>query len=142
MKSVKYIVIASLLVLGLLLSACTPAAPAEEAPVAEEPAAEEAADAGSLAVVLTGPWDDNSWNEAGYNATMALEDSGVKVTFSENVGDGDAQRVIREYAEEGYDMIVAHSFGYQDAVFAVAPELPRHQFCLGWWYRPHGHKYC
>jgi len=126
MKSMKYIVFASLLVLALLLSACSPAAPApaEEAPAAEEPAAEEEAaaeepaaeeaaedDAGSLAVVLTGPWDDNSWNEAGYNATMALGEQGVKVTFSENVGDGDAQRVIREYAEEGYDMIVAHSFG-------------------------------
>lgn len=145
MKSVKYIVFAGLLVLALLLSACAPAAPAPaaEEPAAEEPAAEEPAaeepvaeepaadDAGSLAVVLTGPWDDNSWNEAGYNATMALGDSGVKVTFSENVGDGDAQRVIREYAEEGYDMIVAHSFGYQDAVFAIAPEYPDTNFAWG-----------
>jgi simple sugar transport system substrate-binding protein/basic membrane protein A len=151
MKSVKYIVFASLLVLALLLSACKPAAPAPaaeapaaEAPAAEEPAAEEPAaeepaaaeapaaeDMGSLAVVLTGPWDDNSWNEAGYNAAQALGAKGVKVAFSENVGEGDAQRVIREYAEEGYQMIVAHSFGYQDAVFAVAPEYPDTNFAWG-----------
>ena len=135
MKSVKYIVFASLLVLALVLSACkpaaAPAAPAVEAPAAEAPAAAEPEAEPSLAVVLTGPWDDNSWNEAGYLGMKALGEQGVKVAFSENVGDGDAQRVIREYAEQGYKMIVAHSFGYQDAVFAVAPEYPGTNFAWG-----------
>jgi simple sugar transport system substrate-binding protein/basic membrane protein A len=36
--------------------------------------------------------------------------------------------VLRELAEEGYQMIVAHSFGYQDAAFEVAEEFPDTNF--------------
>ena len=81
-------------------------------------------DAGSIAVILTGPWDDNSWNEAGYNAVQALGEKGAKIAFSENVADADAARVLREYTDQGFEMIVAHSFSYQDATFEVAAENP------------------
>lgn len=132
----------------LLVVACGgPAAtqaPAAEAP-AQAPATEAAAPAateaaapetgakledGKIAVVLTGPWDDNSWNEAGYNAVQALGKKGVKIAFSENVADADAARVLREYAEQGFQMIVAHSFSYQDATFQVATEFP--EINLAW----------
>ena len=50
---------------------------------------------GSIAVVMTGPWDDNSWNEAAYNALEMLEEEGVKTAFSENISDADVARVLR-----------------------------------------------
>ncbi len=81
-------------------------------------------DKGSLAVVLTGPWDDNSWNEAGYTAAQELGKQGVRIAYSENVADADAARVIREYADQGFQMIVAHSFSFGDAAFQVAPRVP------------------
>ncbi len=81
-------------------------------------------DAGSIAVILTGPWDDNSWNEAGYNAVHELEKDGVKIAYSENVADADVGRVLREYTDEGFEMIVAHSFSYQDPTFEVGEESP------------------
>jgi simple sugar transport system substrate-binding protein/basic membrane protein A len=141
-----------LLLLGLLVSACAaPAAPpapaaapaATEAPKAAAPAATEAPTAapkateapaaaapgkGSLAVVLTGPWQDHSWNEAGYAATQALGKQGVKVAYSENVSDADAARVLRQYCDQGYQMIIAHSFSFQDATFQVAKECPQANF--------------
>lgn len=109
---VKYLLFASLIVLALVFAGCQPkAAPAEDAK-------------GSFAIVLTGPWDDNSWNEAGYDGMKALEAEGVKVAYSESVAEGDVARVLRQYADEGYQMVVGHSFGYQDGVFEVAAEYP------------------
>jgi len=42
--------------------------------------------------------------------------------------------VIRDYAEQGYDMIFATSFGYMDSVLAVAEEYPdvRFEHCTGY----------
>ena len=129
-----------LMVLALLLAACAPAAaPAAPAAPTAAPAAPTAAPAaataapaaegkGSLAVVLPGPRDDNSWNTAAYNALMALKEKGVKVAYSENITDADSARVIREYAGQGFEMIVAHSFGYQDSAFQVAGEQPKTNF--------------
>lgn len=128
-----------LLFFGLLaLTACgQPAAPTpaeepeatEEAPAAEaatptEEAAAPAEDAPSIALVLIGPKDDHSWAEAAFNALQAEAENGVTTAFSESVGDADVGRVMREYVDQGFDMIVAHSFSYQDAVFEVAGENP------------------
>lgn len=145
MKLSNYLVLIMLILAGLLLAACVqqvpPAAPVEEAPAeeaqaeaaapaeAEAPAeAAEESDAGSLAVILTGPWDDNSWNEAGYNAAQALQAEGVRTAYSENVADADVGRVLREYVDQGFEMIVAHSFSYQDPTFEVAEEAPDTNF--------------
>ncbi len=115
MKSAKYLVVVILVISSLLLAAC---GGQTSAPAASEPEGE----AGSIAVVLTGPWDDNSWNEAGYNAVQNLEKKGFKIAFSESVADADVGRVLREYVDQEFEMIVAHSFSYQDATFEVASE--------------------
>ena len=81
--------------------------------------------------MLTGPRDDHSWNQAGYDALVALKNDGVEITFSERVAPADAPRVLRELATAGYQMIVAHRFGYQDAAFQVAKEFPDINFAWG-----------
>ena len=132
MKRFHYTLLVILTVMALLLAACgtTPAPteapkPTEAAKPTEAPTAgEPAAGAGKLAVILTGPHDDNSWNEAAWNAKEALGAKGVEVTSSESIAEGDVARVLREYADQGYQMIVAHSFGFQDGVFEVAAEYP------------------
>lgn len=119
----------TVLLLSLLLVACggqaaepTPEPEAEtEGSTLPEDAAEEAP---SMALVLIGPAEDDSWGEAAYNALAAKADEGVTTAFSESVSDADVARVMREYADEGFDAIVAHSFSYQDAVFEVASEYP------------------
>lgn len=130
MRSQKSVVLVVLVLLGLLASACVPAAPTA-APQAAAPAAPAAAGKGSFAIVLTGPWQDHSWNEAGYQAVQALGKKGVKIAFSENVKDADAARVLRQYAEQGFEMIVAHSFSFQDATFQVATEFPKSNYAWG-----------
>jgi len=123
MKKSPLVLMLVLVSIVVLVGACTAATPAPAAP-AEEAAPSEEMDAGSIAVILTGPWDDNSWNEAGYNAVHDLEKDGVKIAFSENVADADVGRVLREYTDQGFEMIVAHSFSYQDPTFEVGEESP------------------
>jgi simple sugar transport system substrate-binding protein/basic membrane protein A len=102
--------------------------PEQPADGGEETGAEPDIAGSSLAVVLTGPWDDNSWNEAAYTAAQRLKDRGVETAYSESIAEGDERRVLREYAEQGYQMIVGHSFGFQDGVFEVAGEYPDANF--------------
>jgi len=59
----------------------------------------------------------------------------VETAYSELVAEGpDANRVIRDYAEKGYDVIFATSFGYMDDVIEVAAEYPDTIFehCTGY----------
>lgn len=102
---------------------------------ASEPTTTEAAtntstesDEPSLAIVLGGPANDDSWNEAAYDAAQALKEKGVNVSISESVADADVARVLRQYAEQGYDVIIGHSYNHQDAVFQVAKEFPKTNF--------------
>ncbi len=135
--SIQKIFIAIPLALSLaVLGACsgsTPETPEATAPADEsttEAATEEEAGEGAIkfALVLSGPAADQSWNQAAFDATKQLEAEGIEVAISESVDPADVAAVMRQYAEAGYGMIVAHSFGYQDAVFQVAEEFPEVNF--------------
>ncbi len=57
-------------------------------------------------------------------AVEALGDK-IETAFVENVPEGpDATRVIRQFAQKGFDMIWATSFGYMDPTLEVAQEYP------------------
>ena len=114
------------LTIPLLILACAAPVAPSGAPAAsqEVTAAPTGESKGKIAAVLTGPPDDNSWNEAALIALQALEKEGYTIAYSESIADADAARVLREYADQGFQMIVGHSFGYQDAVFQVASEYP------------------
>lgn len=106
----------------------------QSTPQASEPTTEAATnttstdDQPSLAIVFGGPANDDSWNEAAYNAAQALKAKGVKVATSESIADADVARVLRQYAEQDYDVIIGHSYNHQDAVFQVAKEFPDNNF--------------
>ncbi len=77
-----------------------------------------------LALILGESARDGSWNEAGAEGAESLEALGVEVAIVEQIPDPDVERVARQYAEQGYDLIIGHSFSHQDAIFAVAEEFP------------------
>jgi basic membrane protein A and related proteins len=99
--------------LAILVSQDLPA-PAQERP--------------SVALVLIGPQNDNSWAEAAHRALEAEAAKGSRTAFAESVADADVARVMRDYVDQGFAAIVAHSFSYQDAVFEVAAEAPATDF--------------
>jgi basic membrane protein A and related proteins len=91
-------------------------------------AARAAEERPGVALVLVGPRDDGSWADAAYRALQAEAAKGSKVAFAESVADADAARVMRDYVDQGFKVVVAHSFSYQDAVFEVAAEAPGTSF--------------
>jgi len=112
----------------IALTACGPgSAPTDttEAPATEAPVTEAAP---RLALVLSGSSTDQSWDQAAFEAGEALKAEGVEVAVSEAVDPANVAAVLRQYAEEGYDLVVAHSFSYKDAVFEVAQEFPEVNF--------------
>jgi len=122
-------------VLGLVLSACAPAAteappaeePAAEEPAAEEPAAEEPAAEGKIkvAVAFPGVVSDQSWNQFGYEGLKKAEaECGVEIAYTEDVYPDEQVEVFRNYAAEGYDVVLGHGGEYADAIEQVAAEYP------------------
>ncbi len=120
----------SLFALPLALAAlggCTTDAPEVVDSADTEATAEATAEGGDgpkMALVLSGPAEDQSWNQAAFDAVQELEAEGIEIAISESVDPADAAAVLRQYAEGGYDVVVAHSFSYQDAVMQVAQEFP------------------
>ncbi|MDH4170514.1 MAG: BMP family ABC transporter substrate-binding protein, partial [Acidimicrobiia bacterium] len=64
-----------------------------------------------VALVLPGEINDLSWNQQMYEGALALQDEGLvsEVAFTELVPEGDAERAIRGYADDGFELVVAHS---------------------------------
>ncbi len=122
-----------------LLSACAGPAPATQAPATQAPApasATEASPAGhqvkKVALILPGRIDDLAWNTAAYNGLKAIESElNVETTYVETVDPADVERVLRDFASQGYDLIVAHSYDYGDAVVRVAQDFPNTYFVHG-----------
>ena len=101
----------------------------------EPPVAEGGAELPSAAFVYVGPTGDLGWTYAHDQGRLALEEMGVETAYVELVAEGpDSARVIRDFAEKGYDIIFATSFGYMDSVIEVAEDYPDTYFehCTGY----------
>lgn len=131
--------------LALLLAACGGGAaeePAAEEPAVEEPAAEEPAAAEEtaaeaeepfrVAFVYVAPIGDLGWTWSHDQGRQALEEEfgdAIETAFIENVPEGpEAERVIRDFAQDGFDLIITTSFGYMDPTITVAEEFPEAWF--------------
>jgi basic membrane protein A len=83
------------------------------------------------AFIYVGPIGDGGYTYAHDQGRLALEaNTGITTAYSENVPEvqAESERVARQYAEEGYQMIVATSFGHAPGVLAAAPSYPDTQF--------------
>ena len=82
--------------------------------------------------IYVGPVGDAGWSFAhdlGRKAAEAKFGDGLKTTIVEKVPEGaDAERVIRDLAQQGNKIIFATSFGYMDAMLKVAGEFPDVKF--------------
>ncbi|MFN5722472.1 MAG: BMP family ABC transporter substrate-binding protein [Betaproteobacteria bacterium] len=104
----------------------------EEAKPAAAPAAAAKPEPIKAAWIYVGPVGDAGWSFAhdlGRKAVEAKFGDGVKTSFVEKVPEGaDAERVIRDLAQQGNKIIFATSFGYMDAMLKVAGEFPDVKF--------------
>ncbi|MDY7576903.1 BMP family ABC transporter substrate-binding protein [Herbaspirillum sp. RTI4] len=92
----------------------------------------QAADPLKVAFVYLGPIGDGGWTFQHDQGRLAIEKefgSKIKVTYVENVPEtADAERVIRQLAVDGNQLIFTTSFGYMDATAKVAKAFPKVHF--------------
>jgi basic membrane protein A and related proteins len=104
--------------------AAPPAAPASAAAAKPEPL--------KIAFAYVGPVGDGGWTFAHDNARKAMEkEFGDKVmtTFVEKVPEsGDAERVFRDLAGQGFKLIFGTTFGYMEPMLKVAADSPGVKF--------------
>ncbi len=94
--------------------------------------AASAQDPVKVGFLYVGPVDDFGWtyrHDQGRLAVEAAFGDQVETTFVENVAEGpDAERVIRQLAEGGNDIIFTTSFGFMNPTLKVAADFPDIKF--------------
>ena len=90
------------------------------------------ADPVKVGFVYVGPTGDHGWtymHDIGRQAIVKELGDQVETTYVENVKYGpDAERVMRQMAIQGVDIIFATSFGYMESMLNVAKEFPDVKF--------------
>ena len=133
-------------ILALALAACTPKAteapavvptepPATEAPVVTEPPAP--VEQFRVAVVMPSAINDLAFSQSMYDALVRIQEEmgGAEYfdfVYSENmfVVD-DAAAAIRDYASQGYNLVIAHGSQYGSSLQEIAPDFPETAFAWG-----------
>lgn len=84
-----------------------------------------------VAAVYTVPVEQQ-WVSRIHQALKAAEARGeVAYKWSENVANTDYERVVREYAESGSQLVVGEVFGVERAARQVAKDYPKTAFLMG-----------
>lgn len=90
------------------------------------PATEAQTEAGSVAKIAVATPEEGSdfgWNQQGVEGAEAAADAlGVELEVAEGLGYDDVRPILRELAEGGADLIIAHASGYNTAAPEIAQE--------------------
>ncbi len=75
---------------------------------------------------------EQQWVSRINKALKAAEARGeIEYAFSENVSNADYERVMRQYAEKGYGLVVGEAFAVEAAARKVAKDYPKTAFLMG-----------
>ncbi len=125
-QNVWLVVFSALAALALLLSACSPAA----APQAESKTVR-------VAVIMPSSTTDMAFSQSMYSALIAVQkemggEAAMEIKYSENMFKvPDAAAAIRDYASQGFDIVIAHGSQYGASVEEVAKDFPETTFAWG-----------
>ena len=88
-----------------------------------------------IALVLPGKKDDVSFNQAMYRGAVEYAEKHadtVELKVVEGVYEvADIDPTLREYADNGYDVVIGHGYQFSEPVNTVAKEYPDVNFLLG-----------
>ncbi|RLD00427.1 MAG: BMP family ABC transporter substrate-binding protein [Chloroflexi bacterium] len=128
MKKFRFL-LTLILTLAVLLTACQ----TKET----EPVAEEEAGPFKIAVVMPSAINDLAFSQSMYDAlVMIQEEMGGEEAMTFVYSDGmfvvdDAAAAIRDYASQGYDLVIAHGSQYGSSLQEIAPDFPDTSFAWG-----------
>jgi basic membrane protein A and related proteins len=140
----KILLLPTLFLLLVLMAACAPAAapaaPAASGDQAAAPAsADTAAQAGEtfrIAIIMPSTVTDLAWSQAMYDALLEIQaemgEGMIEIVYTENLFQvADAAAALRDYASEGFHLVLAHGTQYGNSMFEVATDFPETSFAWG-----------
>jgi basic membrane lipoprotein Med (substrate-binding protein (PBP1-ABC) superfamily) len=88
------------------------------------------------AAIYTVPIEQQWVSRIHLAANTAKDRGDIDYVYSESVANTDYERVMREYAEAGHQLIVGEAFAVEDAARAVAKDYPGIAFLIGSSFKP------
>ncbi|AGB44885.1 putative ABC-type transport system, periplasmic component/surface lipoprotein [Mesorhizobium australicum WSM2073] len=90
------------------------------------------ADDFKMGLLVPGSVSEEGWNRIGYNALKGVEQQlGAKISYVElQQNPASFEKAFRDYASQGYKVILGHGFEFQDAALEVAPDYPDTYFLI------------
>ncbi|MCH3919942.1 MAG: BMP family protein [Sphaerochaeta sp.] len=118
--------VVTFLVVGILSSAFA----AGNKEVASSSGAKTAATA-KIVLLLPGQINDQGWNASNYAGVVACnEQLGTNMEYIEAVPEADFESTMREFAQRGYDIIMAAGSQFDEAAKTVAASYPNTLFMM------------
>ena len=78
-----------------------------------------------IALLTDGLFSDGGWGAAAYNAAKQLETNyGYEIAYAENIAIPEIETTLRQYSQDGYNLIIAHGFQWGDPAVRVGAEFP------------------
>jgi basic membrane protein A len=117
----------SLAAAGLMLAACAAAPAAPAAPAKQV----------KVALVMPSASNDGAFSQSMFDALKAVQasmggEAGMKLAVSEGmVQVPNAAAAIRDYAQQGYDLVIAHGTQYGNSLQEIAKDFPNVAFAWG-----------
>jgi len=120
------LICAMLLISAMFLTACAPAATPAAAPTTAPASGEHH----KVAMVLPGEKTDEAFNQYTYEGMLraAKDNPNIETAYKEDVTQDQQLQVIRQFAQEGYDIIIGQGGQFGDALETVAKEYPKVNF--------------
>jgi basic membrane lipoprotein Med (substrate-binding protein (PBP1-ABC) superfamily) len=90
-----------------------------------------------VAVVMPSSITDLAWSQAIYQGLLTLQAQlggadAMEIAYTEGMFDVTAAAgALRDYAEDGYDLVIAHGTQYGTSLFELAPDYPETAFAWG-----------
>ncbi|HVU12289.1 MAG TPA: BMP family protein [Phototrophicaceae bacterium] len=90
-----------------------------------------------VAIVMPSTINDLSWSQSMYDALTGIQTAmggadKLEIAYTENMYDVTAaEQAVRDYADQGYNLIIAHGTQYNSFLFNVAADYPNTSFAWG-----------
>lgn len=90
-----------------------------------------------IAVVMPSTITDLAWSQAIYDSLLRLQEAAggpdvMELAYTENMFNvTDAAAALRDYAADGFDIVIAHGTQYGTSMFEIAPDFPETSFAWG-----------
>lgn len=84
-----------------------------------------------VAAIFSTPIEEPWVNQIHEALLKAQEEMGIEYKWAESVASADYQRVLREFARDGYKLITGDAFAAEDVARRVAKEFPDTAFVFG-----------